>query len=174
MVLSKPQAGTLLLFIDYVFCLSAEVVLSPCGGRCVFFYMVVCWGSRVMVTDTNRLNKLIRKAGSVLGVELVTLVKVSERRVLTEPLSIMGNLSHPIHLLYLWLLDCITPPFSVCGTFRNTYKLYTCSTILLYHLICLYQKDGLSVIFWHSMITFLICWLHYYYNILTCKIQYIF
>jgi len=36
----------------------------------VIFYAVVCWGSRVKAADANRLNKLIRKAGSVLGVEL--------------------------------------------------------------------------------------------------------
>jgi len=33
-------------------------------------YNAVCWGSRVKAADANRLNKLIRKAGSVLGVEL--------------------------------------------------------------------------------------------------------
>jgi len=40
----------------------------------VIFYAVVCWGSRVKAADANRLNKLIRKAGSVLGVELESLV----------------------------------------------------------------------------------------------------
>ena len=34
------------------------------------FYAVVCCDSRLRAADANRLNKLIRKAGSVLGVEL--------------------------------------------------------------------------------------------------------
>jgi len=55
----------------------------------VIFYAVVCWGSRVKVADANRLNKLIRKAGSVLGVALESLVEVSERRVLSKLLSII-------------------------------------------------------------------------------------
>jgi len=59
----------------------------------VIFYAVVCWGSRVKAADVNRLNKLIRKAGCVLGVELKSLVEVSERRML----SIMDNASHPLH-----------------------------------------------------------------------------
>jgi len=63
----------------------------------VIFYAVVCWGSRVKAADANRLNKLIRKAGSVLGVELKSLGEVSERRMLSKLLSIMDNASHPLH-----------------------------------------------------------------------------
>ena len=33
----------------------------------VILYAVVCWGSRLQAADANRLNKLVRKAGSVLG-----------------------------------------------------------------------------------------------------------
>lgn len=35
------------------------------------------------MADSNRLNNLIRTAGSVLGVELDVLVAVTERRILT-------------------------------------------------------------------------------------------
>ena len=35
----------------------------------VIFYAAVFQGSRVKAADANRLNKLIKKAGSVLGVE---------------------------------------------------------------------------------------------------------
>ena len=59
------------------------------------FYAVVCWGSRLTAVDANRLNKFVRTAGSVLGVELESFVEVSERRMLgklpsnfiTPPLS---------------------------------------------------------------------------------------
>lgn len=33
----------------------------------VLFYAVVCWGSCLSGEDRNRLNKLIRKAGSIIG-----------------------------------------------------------------------------------------------------------
>ena len=42
----------------------------------LIFYAVVCWGSRVKAADANRLSKLIRRAGSVLGVKLESLVEV--------------------------------------------------------------------------------------------------
>lgn len=51
---------------------------------------VVCWGSRVRAADANKLNKLI---GSVLGVELDSLV--AERRMLHKMLSIMDNMLPP-------------------------------------------------------------------------------
>ncbi|KAI3351311.1 hypothetical protein L3Q82_005856 [Scortum barcoo] len=63
----------------------------------VIFYSVVCWGSRLKTVDTKRLNKLIRRAGSVLGVELESVVEVSERRMLRKLLSIMDNVCHPLH-----------------------------------------------------------------------------
>ncbi|KAI3353943.1 hypothetical protein L3Q82_005147 [Scortum barcoo] len=43
----------------------------------VIFYAVVCWGSRLKTADTNRLNKFIRRAGSVLGFELESVAEVS-------------------------------------------------------------------------------------------------
>lgn len=33
-------------------------------------YAEVCWGTGIRAGDSNRLNKLIRKAGSVIGVDL--------------------------------------------------------------------------------------------------------
>ncbi|KAK7904749.1 hypothetical protein WMY93_017356 [Mugilogobius chulae] len=61
------------------------------------FYGVVCWGSGVKVADTNRLNKLVKKAGSVLGVELEPVGEVAERRILKKLLSIRNNTAHPLH-----------------------------------------------------------------------------
>ncbi|KAI3367192.1 hypothetical protein L3Q82_008247 [Scortum barcoo] len=48
-----------------------------CCHQGVIFYAVVCWGSRLKTADTNRLNKLIRRTGSVLGVELESVAEVS-------------------------------------------------------------------------------------------------
>ncbi|KAI3358660.1 hypothetical protein L3Q82_014719 [Scortum barcoo] len=44
-----------------------------------------------------RLDKLVRKAGSVVGTELDSLTSVAERRTLNRLLSIMDNPSHPLH-----------------------------------------------------------------------------
>ncbi|XP_062868152.1 phospholipid-transporting ATPase IC [Trichomycterus rosablanca] len=60
-------------------------------------YAVACWGSRLKVADANRLNKLIRKASDVVGVELDSLTTVSERRMLSKLKSIMDNTSHPLY-----------------------------------------------------------------------------
>ncbi|TWW55984.1 hypothetical protein D4764_09G0010340 [Takifugu flavidus] len=34
------------------------------------FFAVVCWGAGIKAKDTNKLNKLIKKAGSVVGCKL--------------------------------------------------------------------------------------------------------
>ncbi|KAI4903481.1 hypothetical protein NFI96_006181 [Prochilodus magdalenae] len=60
-------------------------------------YAVACWGSRLRVADANRLNKLIRKASDVVGVELDSLMAVSERRTLSKLQTIMDNGSHPLY-----------------------------------------------------------------------------
>ncbi|KAI3352130.1 hypothetical protein L3Q82_020945 [Scortum barcoo] len=40
----------------------------------VLFYTVVCWGGSISKKDTSRLDKLIRRAGSVVGTKLDSLV----------------------------------------------------------------------------------------------------
>ncbi|KAK0135417.1 RNA-directed DNA polymerase from mobile element jockey [Merluccius polli] len=61
------------------------------------FFAVVCWGSSIRASDSNRLNKIIRKAGSVLGFKLVSLESVMERRMLNKLLTIMDNDQHPLY-----------------------------------------------------------------------------
>lgn len=60
-------------------------------------FALVCWGSRLKVADSNRLNKLIRKAGDVIGVKLDSLESVMERRMLEKLQSILENTTHPLH-----------------------------------------------------------------------------
>ena len=57
----------------------------------VIFFAVVCWGSSIRASDTNRLDKIIKKAGSVLGRRLESFNTVVERRTLNKLLSIMDN-----------------------------------------------------------------------------------
>ncbi|KAK0147064.1 RNA-directed DNA polymerase from mobile element jockey [Merluccius polli] len=61
------------------------------------FFAVVCWGSSIRASDSNRLNKIIRKAGSVLGFKRVSLESVMERRMLNKLLTIMDNDQHPLY-----------------------------------------------------------------------------
>jgi len=51
----------------------------------------------VWVADNNRLNKLIKRAGDVVGEQLDTLTTVAERRMLSRFQSILDNYSHPLH-----------------------------------------------------------------------------
>lgn len=60
-------------------------------------FALVCWGSRLKVADSNRLNKVIRKAGDVIGVKLDSLESVMERRMLEKLQSILENTTHPLH-----------------------------------------------------------------------------
>ncbi|KAI3374422.1 hypothetical protein L3Q82_006245 [Scortum barcoo] len=63
----------------------------------VLFYTVVCWGGSISKKETSRLDKLIRRAGSVVGTKLDSLVTVAESRTLDKLLDIMDNASHPLH-----------------------------------------------------------------------------
>ncbi|MBN3314359.1 RTJK polymerase, partial [Atractosteus spatula] len=61
------------------------------------FYAVVCWGSGIRAVDSNRLNKLIRRASSVIGSGLDPLEVVAERTMVSKPEAIMDNVSHPLY-----------------------------------------------------------------------------
>ena len=51
------------------------------------FFTVVSWGAGIKAKDANRLNKLIKKAGSVVGSERVTLKEVVGDRMLAKLLT---------------------------------------------------------------------------------------
>uniref|UniRef100_A0A8C4T3P3 Reverse transcriptase domain-containing protein n=1 Tax=Erpetoichthys calabaricus TaxID=27687 RepID=A0A8C4T3P3_ERPCA len=61
------------------------------------FYAVVCWGGSIKKKDASRLDKLVRKAGSIVGTEMDSFTSVAERRVLKRLLSIMENPMHPLN-----------------------------------------------------------------------------
>ncbi|KAI4873665.1 hypothetical protein NFI96_032777, partial [Prochilodus magdalenae] len=73
-----------------------QTVVASC-----LFYAVVCWGGSIKKRDEMRLDKLVRRAGSVVGVELDSVVKVAERRTLHKLLSIMDNDGHPLHTIIM-------------------------------------------------------------------------
>ncbi len=67
----------------------------------ILFYTVVCWGGSTSKRDSFRLDKLIRWAGSVVGVKLDSLVTVAEKRTLDKLLDIMDDASHPLHTVII-------------------------------------------------------------------------
>ncbi|TWW54883.1 hypothetical protein D4764_0125760 [Takifugu flavidus] len=63
----------------------------------VLSYAVVCWGGSATKADLSRLEKLIRRASSVVGMKLKPLATVAERRTIDKLRSIMDNVHHPLH-----------------------------------------------------------------------------
>ncbi|KAI4897172.1 hypothetical protein NFI96_015223, partial [Prochilodus magdalenae] len=62
-----------------------QTVVSSC-----LFYAVVCWGGSIKKRDEMRLDRLVRRAGSVIGVELDSVVKawkLEQERLREEELS---------------------------------------------------------------------------------------
>ncbi len=47
--------------------------------------------------DVGRLDRLVRKAGSVVGEELENLTSVSDKRCLNKLLTILDNKEHPLY-----------------------------------------------------------------------------
>ena len=56
-------------------------------------FAAICWGSSIRTRDLKRINKLIRKAGSVLG---VTLELIVQKRMLHKLMKMMEDSSHPL------------------------------------------------------------------------------
>ncbi|KAL2098435.1 hypothetical protein ACEWY4_007642 [Coilia grayii] len=67
----------------------------------VLFYAVVCWGGSTRKRDNGRLDRLVRKAGSVVGMELESLTTIAERRTLSRLHSILDNDRHPLHTIII-------------------------------------------------------------------------
>ncbi|TWW68203.1 hypothetical protein D4764_19G0000010, partial [Takifugu flavidus] len=61
------------------------------------FFAAVCWGAGIKAKDANRLNKLIKKAGSVVGCRLDNLDEVVRDRMVLKLRTIMDSPSHPLH-----------------------------------------------------------------------------
>uniref|UniRef100_A0A8C6M681 Reverse transcriptase domain-containing protein n=1 Tax=Nothobranchius furzeri TaxID=105023 RepID=A0A8C6M681_NOTFU len=64
----------------------------------VIFYSVVCWSSSLLAAERKRLDKLIRKASSVLGCTLDPVQVVGDRRSLAKITFLMDRVSHPMHV----------------------------------------------------------------------------
>jgi len=61
------------------------------------FFAAVCWGSSIRASDIIRLDKIIKKTGSALGLRMESFETVVKRRTLNKLLSIMDNDQHTLH-----------------------------------------------------------------------------
>ncbi|KAI3367054.1 hypothetical protein L3Q82_009687, partial [Scortum barcoo] len=77
---------------------AATDLLPVCGSESASYPVrSSVLGGSLKKKDAARLDKLVRKAGSVIGTELDSLTSVAERRTLNRLLSIIDNPSHPLH-----------------------------------------------------------------------------
>ncbi|KAI4892246.1 hypothetical protein NFI96_004302, partial [Prochilodus magdalenae] len=60
------------------------------------FMAAVCWGASIRGADAKKLNRLISKAGSVLGCPVDGFELVVERRSLSKLTATLDNTSHPL------------------------------------------------------------------------------
>lgn len=60
------------------------------------FSGVVCWSSSISTADRKKLDKIIKKASSVLGCPLDSVQEVGDRRMMAKLSSLMDNDSHPM------------------------------------------------------------------------------
>ncbi|KAK3514726.1 hypothetical protein QTP70_029193, partial [Hemibagrus guttatus] len=61
------------------------------------YSVVVCWGGSISARDASGINKLILKAGSIIGHKMETFESVRNRRSLNKLLSIMDDPSHKLY-----------------------------------------------------------------------------
>jgi hypothetical protein len=61
------------------------------------FFAAISWGSGIRACDSKKLNKLVMRAGYVMGTAVVSLEVVMERRMVL--FSIMDDNTHPLHNL---------------------------------------------------------------------------
>jgi hypothetical protein len=63
----------------------------------VMVFASVCWGGNVSARDTGRLNRLIKKASSVVGQSLDQIELLVERRLASKSIAILRNPDHPLN-----------------------------------------------------------------------------
>ena len=126
---------------------------------CIFNFYYEFW---LRGADANRLNKLIRKASDVVGVELDTLTAVSGRRMLSKVWAILQCSSHLLHnalveqrstfqIVYFTILlfICILLFFDIL-----------CNCNVCFNILFLFTSSSLSLVFIHTVFLFLLCTEH--------------
>ncbi|KAI3373864.1 hypothetical protein L3Q82_021975 [Scortum barcoo] len=60
------------------------------------FYGIVCWASSITDRDRRRMDRLVRRASSVLGCPLDSVEVVGNGRMMAKLSSLLNNTSHPL------------------------------------------------------------------------------
>ena len=91
----------------------------------VLFFSVAVWGGGLRQADKGKLNKLVKKANSVVGGGLDSLEVVAERRMSSKLMSILDNPSHPLFrelsLRRSVFSQRLTLPLIKTGRFRGSF-----------------------------------------------------
>ena len=89
------------------------------------FYGVVCWSSSITAAERKRLDKVLKKAGSVLVCSLGPVEVAGDRRMVAKLSSIMDNVSHLLHetvrALESSISDRLRHPRCVTGWHRRSF-----------------------------------------------------
>ena len=64
----------------------------------VIFFAVVCWGGGIGTCGANKPGKLVRKASSVVGMELDSVEAVTEKSMRRKLKTTMDHHSHPLYV----------------------------------------------------------------------------
>ena len=79
-------------------------------------FTAICWGSSIRVIDSKKLDKLLKKAVSVLGAVLEPLDLIMQRKTLQKLHNVMVNAAHCLHNIVIK----VTGFFSYAATKNST------------------------------------------------------
>lgn len=91
----------------------------------VLFYAVLSWGGSISAEDRNRINKLIKKAGSVIVLSLDSVDTILDKRMRTKVRTVLSSKDHPLHSVFNGLKSSFSNRMVMpqCSTqrFRNSF-----------------------------------------------------
>ncbi|KAF7669621.1 hypothetical protein LDENG_00166780 [Lucifuga dentata] len=66
----------------------------------VLFYAVLCWDSTITLEDRNRINELIKKAGSVIGMSPDSLEVILQKRTKAKLYTVLKHKDYPLYNVF--------------------------------------------------------------------------
>uniref|UniRef100_A0A1A8MF94 Reverse transcriptase domain-containing protein n=1 Tax=Nothobranchius pienaari TaxID=704102 RepID=A0A1A8MF94_9TELE len=98
----------------------------------VLFYAVLCWGRSLTAEDKNRINKMIKKSGSVVGQRLDSFDMIIDKRMKRKLKTVMSLEDHPLHQIFKDLGSSFSGRMlmPLCSTERFRLFYSSCSAFL--------------------------------------------
>ena len=131
----------------------------------VLSYMLL-WGGSFKKMDTGRLDRLLRKAGYVLGIELKCITSIAEKRRLKWMMAILDN--DPHCTTHSNSYSCSFHIYRICSTFKFNNKPYLqwlCPALCHFTLPPLHILVNISH---HQYLSGLVITPHAVYSLLLC------